>query len=787
MPITSGAGKKEEDEITRLLHRVADHFIDEDKAVRERQIRHWRQLKLYWANFSQIYWSDVAHDYRIYDRDTVNDDNDQEYYDRPINVFRAFLETIIAALSIQIPAIQCIPDDAENPDDLSTAKAGDKVAAHHYKQNDVILLWLKALYIYCTEGLIAFYNYTDEDEKYGIYREKKYREEEVEAYVCPLCEVRIADEIFTRTQRDRFDPDIDDVELLDIVNLDDEVICPYCGEALDPNLQKSKITIRRLTGTTKKAKSRVKVEVFGGLYVKIANYARCQGDTPYLIYAYETNYVNALEDWPKLWDNVPQGGWSNQGLTDPYEQFGRLNTQYRGEYPDDVVTCQEIWLRPAAFNVLSKEESKILHDKFPAGAKICLVNDICADHCPEKLDDHWTLTQNPLTDYLNHDPAGELLTNVQDVINDLISLTLQTVEHGIPQTWADPAVVDFAAQRQIEAQPGTISPTKTQGGNRNIGESFYSNKAAALAPEVLQLFRIMQELGQFVSGAMPSLFGGSQGKGASKTASEYAMSKGMALQRLQTPWRMLTVAWKQLYAKVIPATFACLVEDERFVEKDDKGNFLNVWVRTGEIQGRIGDVDLEAGEQIPITEEQQRDMILEIMQMNNPILAQALTTPENLNSLRKVIRIPQFRIPGEDDRIKQLEEIELLINSTPIAMPPTEEDALIAMDQGMEPQPTEMPSVQVDPIVDNHQIEADTCRAWLVGPAGRLAKTENPDGYLNVLLHMKEHMDIIAQRAAEEQMAATMANAAQQQNSGGSTKKEPLQIKEQSDALAPVG
>src|SRR5438445_7805858 len=96
---------EEFEEVCSLLKTVADHFNNEDRATRERQIRQLRRLKLYWNNFSQIYWSEKAHDYRVYNRDANSTDTDQDYYDKPVNIFKAFLETIIAALSIQIPAI----------------------------------------------------------------------------------------------------------------------------------------------------------------------------------------------------------------------------------------------------------------------------------------------------------------------------------------------------------------------------------------------------------------------------------------------------------------------------------------------------------------------------------------------------------------------------------------------------------------------------------------------------------------------------------------------------------
>ena len=234
--------KKEFDEETaRLLKTVADHFAAEDRQTRERQVRGWRRLKLYWNNFSTIYWSEVAHDYRVWGRDNNSNETDQDYYDKPVNVFKAFLETIIAALSVQIPAINCVPDDADNPNDLSTAKSGNKIAELIYKHNNVIFLWLQALYIYCTEGLIACYTYAKADEKYGTYKEPKYKDEEVESYVCPECGTRLPDEVMNKEIMDEFQPDqsegSDESDESDEVEGSEATSCPECGQQLDPNLQ----------------------------------------------------------------------------------------------------------------------------------------------------------------------------------------------------------------------------------------------------------------------------------------------------------------------------------------------------------------------------------------------------------------------------------------------------------------------------------------------------------------------------------------------------------------------
>src|SRR5579863_832006 len=370
-----------------------------------------------------------------------------------------------------------------------------------------------------------------------------------------------------------------------------------------------------------------------------------------------------------------------------------------------------------------------------------------------------------MSDFLNHDPLGELLTNIQDIVNDLISLTLQTIEHGIAQTFADPGVVNFAAQKQIEAMPGTITPTKAVAGSRNIKDGFYTSQLASLSPEVMNFYKIIQELGQFVSGALPSIFGGNQAAGSSRTASEYAMSKGMALQRLQTPWRMMTIWWKKIFGKVIPMYIKNLYEDERVVEKDEQGNFINVFIRKAELDGRIGSIELEPDEKLPISDEQQADSIMQLFQINNQEVTAALMDPENLPYIAKIIKIPEFRIPGEDDREKQFEEINELINASPIPPDPqavqqfqqASQQAQQAQQAGMPPpqippQPQEQPSVQIDQDVDNHQIEAVICKNWLISSAGRLAKRENPNGYKNVLLHMKAHMAIVQQQQQAQQL-----------------------------------
>lgn len=717
------------EKVQQLLREVVDHFDKEDVSIRERQIRTWRQLKLLWDGHSRTWFSEVAHDWRIFDESQLAD-SDQASYDKPINVFRAYLESIIAALSVTVPPIKCFPDDADNTLDLATARAGDKIAQLIYRHNDVSLLWLHALFIYCTEGMVACYSYPKSDVKYGTYENKKYEdvEEGHSTATCPECGYQIEDQILDPAQaaiqakaklsQDEFMPDDEDVSVQDVVQGDME-LCPACTQLIAPILAQETLIVTRLVGVTNEAKSRICLEAYGGLYVKVPNYAKKQEDCPYLIYAYETHFANVIERY----DHLDRKGLATKlkasaGPKDPYEEWGRLNPQYQGEYPQNLITCRNAWLRPAAFNILNAEDAKELKKLYPNGCKVVLANDCFAEACNEALDDYWTLTHNPMADFIHHDPLGLLLVSIQEITNDLISLVLQTVEHGIGQTFADPAVLNFNAYREMESVPGGIYEATPKSG-KSIGDAFHEVKTASLSPEVMPFGTQIQSLGQLVSGALPSLFGGNMEGG--ETASQYSMSRAQALQRQQNTWKMLISWWKNIHGKAIPMFIKEVKDDERDVQKDKNGNFFNVFIRKAELEGKLGKIELEANENLPLTWSQVKDVIMKLLEAQNPEILAILGSAENLPIIREAIGLTDFFVPGEDDREKILDDIRQLLNSEPF--------------QTGDPMMPEMPSVEANPIFDDLEMGFEIVRNWIVSEAGRQAKIDNESGYRNVLLY----------------------------------------------------
>lgn len=684
---------KEQEEIVESLKHLVDCAQKEDQYTREMQLMRCRKLKYYWDGFQRIFFSEVAHDWRV----PKTKDQGSSYYDKPVNVYRAYLESIVAALSITVPAIRCVPEDAANPSDLITGRAGELISKQLYRDNNLPLLWIKGLYILTTEGMIAVHNYPKEDEKYGTYEDKVYEPaiESVITRTCVNCDSTLVDDDY----------------------------CPHCLDFVEGMNKEELIEVEQLKEVLTKSKSRQCFEPYGFTNVKVPFHTKKQQDISYLIFSQEVHYSIIRQKY-----NIDiEPSYSDSDTY--YERWARQPIVYGAEEGESVVTERQFWFRPSYYWILDEDKRKKLEKKYPNGVKVCMANEHFCRAESAKLDDEWTIAENPLSDFLHHEPLGQVLVNVQDIVNDMIALVIQTIEHGIPQTFADPDVLNFELYSKVEATPGTIFPAKPRTGQQ-LGQAFHEVKTATLSREVEVLINRILELGQLCSGALPSLFGGQQPQGGSGTAAEYSMSRAQAQQRLQTIWKMFVSLWERVFTKVIPLQIEEMKYDEQFVDTDSMGNYVNIFIKRAELTGKIGRVYLESAENMPITVAQKKDALMELIQIQHPAIMQALTSPENVPLLKQVIGIPEFTLPGQDSIEKQYEEIQLLLQSGPM---PSEN-----------PMMPEMSSVQVDPDVDDHIIEAETCKRWLVSPAGRESKRDNPDGYRNVLLHTKEHMMFIA-------------------------------------------
>lgn len=731
---------------------MRDELWKEDTATRQQLLQKWRRLKFFWNNITNVWYDSVAHDWRIWNQENNGSDNDQAYYDQRINVFRAYLESIFAALSIVVPPVKAVPDDATNSDDIETAKAADKISSLIYKHNEAPMLWLHNLYIWGTEGLVCGYNYPSFKKEYGEYQVDEYKNES-EFHVittCPLCNFELEDEIVDEKTVNQVNEIVVQQEATTGVSDQEELqegqvipstdptmmgssggleICPSCNSPMTPKIEALEKIVPKLVNTVDTPKGRICLESYGGLNCKVPLYARKQDEVFYLFYCFEEHWAQSIEKYPDLYEKLrSQQNNNSAGSFDSYEQWARLSTEYRGEYPVNVVTNKSVWFKCAAYNVLDVNRAKHWKKKYPEGIRATFINDLFAEAKAEALDDYWTLEYNPMADYMSNDPIGSLLTSVQEITNDLISLQKQTLEHSVGLTIADPAFLDLNAFQQSEVVPGAVIPSKQISGNKKLQDGFMELKTSQFSGDSLVFGENIQSLGQLASGAMPALFGQMD----SETASQDSMSKNQAQSRLGLQWKTKCIWWKNYIGKAINMYIVLLSQKDypdetRDVKREIDGSFINIVIKKQELSGKIGRIELESNENLPLSWSQRKDVIMQLILSPNPSIIQMLMQPENLPVLREAIGLDNFYVPGADDVDKQWNEIAMLISSDPIETM----DEMVPM----------APSVEIDVLMDTHPIHFEICRKWAVSEVGQYYKYNMPAQYQNVLLHAKQHLD----------------------------------------------
>jgi hypothetical protein len=371
---------------------------------------------------------------------------------------------------------------------------------------------------------------------------------------------------------------------------------------------------------------------------------------------------------------------------------------------------------------------------FQNGAYIASCDDQLLEMAEENMVEHWTFLKEPFSEYIHGDPRGKFLVPLQDMFNDVEMLAQETILHNIPEMYADGRVVNFKTYSEKEARPGQLNQATAPEG-MNLSAGFFQPQGATLSKEVDLFLQRVQELAQFIVGAPPSIWGGTQ-EGGSGTLGEYQQSRAQAQQRLGVDWKMLNRWWAEImtkcvkeyrdYMKQLSMQLRDPAYSENFVQKNGE-QYVNVWIHLEDLNGEVGEAEAESSDQFPVSWEQMRGLLFELFQVANPAIQGILTDPENIGAVRDILGIYKLKIPGEQDRDKQLVEIQQMLKGMP---------------------------VMIEQFIENHQIHWLTINSWANSPSGRDAKLTNPMGYQLVLQHAMQHMMAIQGQMMAQQPQA---------------------------------
>lgn len=690
--------------LQQILKGLVADYEREDEEVRKAQLRIWKKNERFWHGNQYIFWSEsnqtwmnpsdsaVFQDYTDEGRDGAGG----PFYDYVINVYKAHGEAIIAALSAQVPAVRFPPDDADNDDDLITSKTYAKISDLILRHNKIKMLILQALFNFWNQGIVASYHAPKADKAFGTQMIPQYG-------TTPYCEG------------------------CEVAGAPDQDTCPTCAQ---PISQKPIIVDYKTT-----PKSRILIDILGPIQIKIPYNAKKQKDFSHLIYGLDQPNAYLKSIYPHIADQIGPG--SDTSEYGNYERIARAPATSMLVYDRfHLSTLKRVWLRPWVLANLPPSqdaERKQLQSLFPDGIYVCLVGDVYAESRNEDMDKYWTIGKGALSEFIHSDPWGQGIISVQELRNVLVNLTQETIEHGIPSSFADEEVLNFNDFSKHESRPGMVYPVKAKPGQR-ISDGFYEGARATLSKEVPGFMAQLDKDGQFVAGSFPSIYGG-PADGKSRTAAEYDMSRQMALQRLSISWSYVMEWFVAMMEKCVKLFIETMTEDQKFVKKEN-GSYINVWIRKAELTGKVGEVEAEGGESFPISTAQKQALLIKLLDMHNEFLDTAIFDPENRRLIADVLAYPDIFIPGEDQRIKQARETQKIIAT--------------------------MVPIPINPAVDDDNIHIETLKNFMIGQLGLEIEETNPQAYQLLSQHLQMHQ----QNAAMKQQAQMQQEAAMQPPKG---------------------
>lgn len=717
---------------------IATSYLKDEEFVRDLQLKVARRNENYWRNHQDIWWDAEAKDWRnLSDAGQFLDDidEDESVLDRRyVNIYKAHGQSIIAALSNGVPATRFLPEDGNNVNDIYSAEAYSKLAGYLRKNNKAKNLVIQILVTLFNEPFAAIHNYVIKDEKFGTYPkpENGFFKNKTVRSICSACgEVLEEDNLPAEVVEEDYIPE-------DGTNLQGQPTeCPNCQTITLPVEESEESVEEGIVGYTDSPKSKLYQDCYGITNVTIPAYAKSLEECPFLALDIDISKALAIELFDL--DKEPQ----DSDDTDIMYRWARTNIDYRDQKPRYTCSVRRVWLRNWALNRIEDEDIRAeIKALFPDGCLVTYLNSELIQIESENLDEHWTISKDPQYKFIAGDAIGTAIVPLQDAKNEIFNLTQDTIAHGISETFVESGILDLDQYGRQQARPGNITATLTAG-QKSLQESFFQTKPANLSSEVAGFDEKIEKDTQFVSGAYPSIYGGSM-QNSGGTLGEYQESRNQALQRLQLVWTLLCNTWSEMEFKSIKDFVANVDYDIQDVNQSGQG-YAVTWIKRAQLTGSVVGLEPEANEAFPISWAQKKSVIDSLLQMKDEFINSILSHPENIDDMATAYGMGGLYIPGSDDRNKQLAEIAMLLQGGP--------------QESMNPmgQPMMIPSVPTEPDVDNAGIHIESCRSWLVSETGQAAKTENQQGYLNVLAHLKMHqMD--EQLKMQQQMQAAAPN-----------------------------
>lgn len=743
---------------TALINIVLD-FEQESFPVWRFLNRDFFEAESFWKDLQNGFYDANADIWRIpSQRDLSKIGESGQRFTYQTNIYRAFGSTIISNLGQKLPSTRFLPADFTRESSVLAAETASDVTPLIERWNKLALANVRAAYLLYTHGIIGGYTrYLEDSEKFGWK----------EAPEIALQKIQLQEAGFECVYCSSFSPQSQVMQQDGSSALTGggpttmppptpNLTCPQCGRSLGeinyrpPEYGEVPVEV----GTKLVPRGRQVITLHGGLELRLPPWCTDPTDYPYLGLVNEVHVSSLRGTYGRRAKNL-QGGWG-AGPYDSWDRFARLalvepTVSYYGTSNQNLVTFKRYWLKPSAFQLI-KDTDKVekLLSIFPDGAYIAFADTKrLLDARNERMDSHWEIG-NAVEGAGAYTPAmGSSVISIQKRFNTVENFIMEWIEYAAAGagTFFNANVINYKAMKSHRRAPGMFYPLR-MGLNANINYVIKEGTPGQIAGEVFRYGDELQNTGRFLSGAEPTVTGGTE---QSLKPTTYVSDKESALGRMYTAWLHLRFFWAGLMLKSVKDFARFASYDEQYSVVGSDGVAQGKIVRLANLQGEI-EAYPETNEQFPVLWQQMQQIYVQLMQSapNDPLISSIMGDLENVSFGKMMLGLPNLFVPGMDDRLKQKHEIALLLQQQPVQfMSPDQVDPQSG--QVVPGQPQMQPSIPIDPFEDNSVIHEETVKKWAVSAEGMKAKVENPMGYKNVILHGMMHEEYRNQMEAQAQ------------------------------------
>jgi hypothetical protein len=379
---------------------------------------------------------------------------------------------------------------------------------------------------------------------------------------------------------------------------------------------------------------------------------------------------------------------------------------------------QQTWLNPNQFELIEDEQKRALAKKaYPEGARITQIEGKVVEIVAADFRTRFSSCMPSMADYLFCDGAGWGMFGMEDYFSNLLAVTSESLETGIPNFIVNQDYVDADALNRNRYSPNRFISALPRAGE-NLNNAFALLPTSHFPDQIPGMFEVINGIMQDYLGLQPQVFGQMP---PNLTLGQARMMLNQGLMQLGTPGELATHWWEETMTNAVN-----LYIDTVKINPQFKGQAIDLDL----IRNSAWNIKGAAG--IPSSFAERKETVQDIIQ-NNPTLADALELmdPVNFETIVDLLDLPELQNTKLDQINSMREIIDQLWGGQPIQSP----------DGSMQP------SIEFDSLVFDPNVAVALAKKSLVEQTGQ--QRQNTPGYANVRAFLQAAQQAIPPQPAE--------------------------------------